>query len=200
MLSPCLADMGMKHSGSTPIVLRKARNSASICLNRACAVILQIHLVDEHGDLADAQEIEQVAVAARLFLHAFVGVNEQQGGLGVGRAGDHVLEKFLVARRVDDHVLALLAAEPDLRGVNGDVLVALGLQGVHEVGPLEGHAAPRGDGLQLLELAFRQRAGVVQKPADKCGFAVVHVADDDNLQLFHGRCRTVRHVGWLAHM
>ena len=71
--------------------------------------------------------------------------------------------------------------KPDLRGVDGDVLVALGLQRIHQVGPFEGHAAPLGDSLQLLELAFRQRAGVVKKPADKSGFAMVDVADDDDL-------------------
>ena len=65
-------------------------------------IIFQVHLVDQHGNLPDAEEIEQVAVAPRLFLHAFVGVDEQQGGLGVGRAGDHVLEKFLVAGRVNE--------------------------------------------------------------------------------------------------
>ena len=122
----------------------------------------------------------KITVPARILLHAFVRVDQQQRGLGVGRAGDHVLEKFLVARRVDDDVLPLLRLKPDLRGVDRDVLVALGLQRVHEVGPLKGHAAPLGNLLQLLELAFRQRAGVVKQAADKGGFAVVHVADDDD--------------------
>ncbi len=67
-------------------------------LETRLGVVLQIHLVDQHGDLPDAEQIEQITVTARLLLDAFVGVNEQQGGLGVGRAGDHVLEKFLVAR------------------------------------------------------------------------------------------------------
>jgi hypothetical protein len=158
-------------------------------------VILQIHLVDKHGDLADAQEIEQVAVAARLFLHALVGVDQQQGRLGVGRAGDHVLEKLLVAGSVNNNVLAFFCAKPDLRGVNGDVLVALGLEGVHEVGPFEGHAAALGHGLQLFQFAFGQRAGVVKEPADKRGFAMVNVADDDDFELFHGQC--VVHGWWI---
>ncbi len=48
-----------------------------------------------------------------------------------------------------------------------DVLVALGLQRVHQVGPLEGHAAALGDLPELLELAVGQRAGVVEEPADQ---------------------------------
>ncbi len=44
--------------------------------------------------------------------------------------------------------------------------------------------------LELLELAFGQRAGVMKQPADKRGLAVVHVADDDDFELFGG-CGTV---------
>ena len=47
-------------------------------------------------------------------------------------------------------------------------------------------------GLQLLEFAFRQRAGVVKQAADEGRFAVVHVADDDDLELFGGRARWVK--------
>ena len=42
------------------------------------------------------------------------------------------------------------------------------------------------DLLELLELALGQRARVVEKPADEGGLAVVHVADDDDLELFGG--------------
>ena len=57
-------------------------------------------------------------MAPGVFLHAFVGVDQQQRGLGLRGAGDHVLEELLVARRVDDDVLPLRRVEPDLRGVN----------------------------------------------------------------------------------
>ena len=52
-------------------------------------------------------------------------------------------------------------------GVDGDVLVALGLQRVHEVGELERHAAALRDRDELLVFAFGQRAGVVEQPADE---------------------------------
>ncbi len=75
----------------------------------------------------------------------------------------------------------LRVLKPDLRGVNGDVLVALGLEGVHEVGPFKGHAAPLG---RLSAIAPSCPSGSepvsCNKPADKGGFAMVHVADDDN--------------------
>ena len=74
--------------------------------------------------------------------------------------------------------------KPDLRGVNRDVLVALRLQRIHEVRPFERHAPPLRHLLQLLQLALRQRTRVVKQAAHERGLAVVHVADDDNLQLF----------------
>ncbi len=98
MLSPCLAAMGMKHFGLHADGFEEQRGIRFRSARTRLAVIGEIHLVDQHGDLADAQQVQQVAVAAGLFLDAFVGVDQQQGGLGAGRAGDHVLEKFLVAR------------------------------------------------------------------------------------------------------
>ena len=103
--------MGMKTFGSRPMVVSQARYSRFDLVEPLLAVVLEVHLVHQHRDLADAQQVEQVAVAAGVFLHAFVRVDEQQRRLGTGGAGDHVLEKLLVARRVDDHVLALLRSE-----------------------------------------------------------------------------------------
>ncbi len=105
--------------------------------------------------------MEQVPVAAGGFLHPFVGVDEQQRRLRIGGCGDHVFEKLLVSRRIDDHVLSLPCVEPDLRRVDGDVLVPLRLQGIHQIGPLERHAAALGGLLELLQFAFGERAGVV---------------------------------------
>ena len=74
-------------------------------------------------------------------------------------------------------------AEADLRGVDGDALVALGLQRIEQERPFERHAAPRADGLQHLQLAFGQAAGLVQETADQGRFAVIDMADDDDAHL-----------------
>ena len=96
-------------------------------------------------------------------------------------------------RGVNDDVLAFGGAKPDLRSVNRNILVAFGLQRVHQIGPFERDAAPVSGGLQLLQFAFRQRAGIIKKPADKGGLAVVNMADNDNFKLFDGR------GGWGVH-
>jgi len=150
------------------------------------AVVFQVHFVHEHGDLADAQQVQEVTVPARVFLDAFVSVDQEEGGFGTGGAGDHVFQELLVAGGVNDDVLAFGGSEPDLRRVNGDILIALGLERVHEIGPLEGYAAAFGNGLELLELALGQRAGVMEQAADERGFAVVHVSHDHDLELLRG--------------
>lgn len=75
------------------------------------AIIYQVHLVDQHDNLFDSQHPQQVTVAARVFLDAFVGVDHQQGGFGPRSAGDHVFEKFNVARRIVDQIAALAGFE-----------------------------------------------------------------------------------------
>ena len=173
----------MKICASTPMLARKARYSLDTVSNIVSRVVDEVHLVHDDDDLADAEQAQEVAVPAGLFLHAFGRVDEDERGIGAGGAGHHVLEELLVAGRVDDDVLALLGAKPDLRGVDRDVLVALGLQRVHQIGPLERHAAALRDVRELLELAVGQRAGVVEQTADERGFAVVHVPDDDETEL-----------------
>src|SRR5262249_39761684 len=98
----------------------------------------------------------------------------------IGRSGNHVLEEFLVAGSVNNNVLSLLGVEPNLGRVDGNILVALGLERIHQIGPLERNAAPLGDLLQLLEFSFGQRAGVVKKPSNKRGLPVVNVSNDDD--------------------
>ena len=82
--------------------------------------------------------------------------------------------------------VARSGAEADLRGVDGDALVALGLQRVQQERPFERHAAPRADGLQHFELAVGQAAGLVQQPADQRRLAVIDMADDDDADLRAG--------------
>ena len=146
------------------------------------AVVHQVHLVDQHRDLVDAEQMQQIAVPARLLAHALVGVDQQQRRLAAGSAGHHVLEELAVARRIDDHVVARLGPEADLGGVDRDALVALGLQGIHQESPFERHAAPLAGRLDRLDLALGQGAGVVEQPADQGRLAVVDVADDDDLE------------------
>ena len=156
----------------------------------------QVDLVHRDRDLPQAQQLQDQRMAAGLLAHAFGGVDHQDGGLRLGDAGDGVLQELLVAGRVDDDVAPLRGLEEDLRGVDGDALVALGLQRVEQERPFELAAALVGRGLQLRELAFGQRVGVVQQAADQARLAVVDMADDREGEAFgeRGRRRDVRQL------
>ncbi len=117
-----------------------------------------------------------------MLLDTVAGVDHQQCGFRIGGAGDHVFNKFAMAGRVDDDVIAQFGAKPDLRGIDGDALVALRLEGIHQEGPFEGHAAALAHGLDGVELAVGERARVVEQAADQGGLAVIDMADDDDAQ------------------
>ena len=154
--------MGMKQPGFDAHGFEEGAEFRLDLVETLLRIVLQVHLVDKHDDLADAQQVEQVAVAARLLLDALVGVNQQQGRLGVGRAGDHVFEKLLVARGVNDDVLAL--------GVRNQIwavsMVMFWSRSAWRASIRLAHSkgTPRrlGDGLELLQFALGQRAGVVE--------------------------------------
>ncbi|MCX6364039.1 MAG: hypothetical protein NTW58_07705 [Actinobacteria bacterium] len=124
------------------------------CVERTLVPVEQIHLVDQHGDLADAEHRQDVAVALGVLAHALLGVDDQQGGLGARRAGDHVLEKLHVAGGVVDDVVALGRVEEAARRVDGDALRLLVLEGVEQKGVLEGARVGGAHRLDLVELAL----------------------------------------------
>ncbi len=173
----------MTADGVTPRPVRCAGDLAADLVEARCAEIDAVHLVDDDRDLPDAEQMQQIAVPAGLVAHAFQRVDDQHRAIGLRGAGDHVAQEFGVAGRVDQHDVARAGAEADLRGVDGDALVALGLQRIEQERPFERHAAPRADGLQHLQLAVGQAAGFVQQAADQRGLAVVDMADDDDADL-----------------
>ena len=97
----------------------------------------QVQLVDRHHHLPEPEEGEHVGVPAGLLPHALRPVDQQDRGVGRGGAGDHVLQELLVPGRVDDDVGPLGGLEEGLGRVDGDVLLPLLLQRVHQVGELE---------------------------------------------------------------
>ncbi len=137
-----------------------------------------VHLVDDDDQLPDAQQMDQIAVPARLLAHALGCVNHQDGGIGLRSTGNHVAQELGVARRVDQHEVPRISAEADLTSVDGDALITLGLQGVKQERPLERHAATGTDGFQMIELAIGQAAGLVQQASDQGRLAVIDRAED----------------------
>ena len=142
-------------------------------------IVDEIHLVDQDEHPLKTDEAQEVAVPAALLLNAFVGIDEDDGCIGTRRAGDHVFDELLVARCIDEHVFPSRRAKPDLGGIDRDVLIAFGLQRVHQVRELEWHTTTLCHRDQLLVLSVGQRFGIVKEPADERRFTVVDVTYDD---------------------
>ena len=139
-----------------------------------------IHLVDDDHHLPHAEEVQEIAVAAGLVAHALRRVHHEHGGIGLRRASDHVAEKLGMSRRVDQNDITRRGAQPNLAGVDGDALIALGLQGIEQERPFEWHAAAGAHGLECVELAVRKTVRFVQQAADQGRLAVIDMADDHN--------------------
>ena len=82
------------------------RNLVADLLEPVGAEIDPVHLVDDHGDLFDAEQMQQIAVAPGLVADAFQRVDDQHRAVGLRGAGDHVAQELGVAGRVDQHHVA----------------------------------------------------------------------------------------------
>ena len=110
----------------------------------------QVHLVDGKRHLADAEQRQDAGMAARLGQDAAARIDQQHGEIAIGRAGRHVARVLDVARRVGDDEFPPRRREIAIGDVDGDLLLALGLQPVDQQREIErrrlaraGDAAPR---------------------------------------------------------
>jgi hypothetical protein len=83
-----------------------------------------------------------------------------------------------------------VALEEHPRGIDGDALRLLILQGVEQERILEGLRVELALGPHLLELSFRKRVGVRQQAADHRALAVVHVTHDHDVHALGGARRS----------
>jgi hypothetical protein len=150
-------------------------------------VIHEIHLVHRDDDLVNAEQAQQIPVPARLLAHAFIRRDEQHRRIRAGRAGDHVFQKLLVPRRINDDVRPLGRLELNLRGINGDILLLLLEQRIEQKGVFKLHPLLAAGLLDLLHLSFRQRFCVVENATDEGGFPVIHMADENDFETIRAR-------------
>ena len=109
--------------------------------------------------MADAEQRDDVGVAAGLGEDAVLGIDEEHGEIGGRGAGRHVAGVLHVAGRVGDDEAAALGGEVAVGDVDGDALLALGLEAVdqqREVDLLAGGAEALGIGAQRRELVLEQ--------------------------------------------
>ena len=125
------------------------------------------------------------AVPRRLGQDALLCVHEHHREVGAGGAGRHVARVLLVAGNVRDEERPPGGLEAPVGDVDGDALLAFGLQAVHEerqvgIAPL-GAVAARGP-LDRRELVLEDRSALVEQPADQRALPVVHAAADHEVE------------------
>src|SRR5262249_38293823 len=139
----------------------------------------EVDLVDREHYVADAEQRNDVGVAAGLGEHAGAGVDEEDGEIGSRGAGRHIARILLVTRRGGDGEAQPVGGEIAIGDVDGDALLALGNKAVDEEGEIDlaaGRPPLLRIGVQRVELVLEQALGVVEEAADQRRFAVVDTA------------------------
>src|SRR5947209_13976850 len=144
----------------------------------------RVHLVDRDDELFHAERAGEEDVLLRLRLHALRRPDDEDRGIGLGRARDHVLDEVPVARGVDDREVVLVRVNALVRDVDREAALPLLLHLVHDEGELEGGLAHLlGELLEILEFVGVDVPGVVQDPADGRRLPVVDVADEYEVEV-----------------
>ena len=131
-MSPLSAESGMKRTSSMPSLRGEFEVVGADAFEDGLVVADQIHLVDRHHQVRNVDQMGQVGVAPGLRQHALARVDQDDGEVGGRGGGDHVARVLLVPGRVGDDVLARAGGEVAVGDVDGDALLALGLQAVGE--------------------------------------------------------------------
>jgi hypothetical protein len=118
---------------------------------------LLVHLVAADDHLPDAEgEGEESVLSGLSFLGdtslelSLGGGDHEDGAVGLGGAGNHVLDEVPVARGVNDGEVVFGALELPKGDIDGDTSLPLGLELVHDPSVLEGGLAGFGGFLLIL--------------------------------------------------
>ena len=132
------------------------------------------------------EQTEQLSVPAALLAHAFIRRDHHHRRIGAGRPGDHVLQEFLMTRRVDDDVVTPGAPKLNLRRIDRDVLLLLLRERIEHKGVFERLALRRARLAEALSILPSGSESVSsQNPADQRRLAVIDMTDENDLQTWN---------------
>jgi hypothetical protein len=135
-----------------------------------------IHLVHREHHVPDAEKRADVGVPAGLGENALACIHQDDREVSVRRAGRHVARVLFVTRRVRDDEGSARRLEETMRDVDGDALLALRLQPVHEqreVDLVPCRAVPPAVAFQRGKSVVHDQPGVMEEPADEGRLPVI---------------------------
>ena len=154
--------------GLNPYRMQILRGFFGHALKGTCVIPHRVHLIDHHRNLTHPKQVQKIRMAARLLLHPLGCIHHQNSRIRLRCAGNHVLEELTVTWRINNHIVACIGGEPDLRRVNRDRLIALRLKCIQDKRPLQRiRTAFLADILQLLILPVRQGTGIIEQATYK---------------------------------
>jgi len=157
-----------------------------------------VHLVDSNDELLDTEGVGEESVLSGLailgdtsFELTNTGGDDEDGAIGLGSTGDHVLDEITVTGGVNDGDMELVGLELPEGDIDGDTSFSLGLQLVQNPSVLEGTFTHlMGFLLELLDGSLVDTSALVDEVTGSSGFTGIDVADNDdvNMSLFfsHG--------------
>ncbi len=184
-LSPKRADIGIGTIEVEAEILGEGEIVGANLVEHRLVEADQIDLVDGQNDAPDAKQRGDDRVAARLRQDTLARIHQHDGEIGRRGAGRHVAGVLNMAGRIGDDEFALRRGEKPIGDVDGNALLALGLQPIDqkgEVDVLAGRAMLLGVALERCELVLEDQLGVVEQPADQCRLAIIDRAAGQKAQ------------------
>jgi len=150
-----------------------------------------VHLVDGDDELLDTEGEGEEGVLSGLTVLgdtslelSDTGGDDEDGAVGLGGTGDHVLDEITVTRGVDDGDHVLGGLELPKSNVDGDTTLTLGLELVKNPSVLEGRLAELGGLLlELLDGTLVNTTALVDQVTGSSRLSRVDVSDDDDVDV-----------------
>jgi hypothetical protein len=177
-----------------PDLLQVARHLLLDIVVTRLGVLAGVHLVEGNNHLLDTKSEREQSVFLGLafsspttFEPTRSRVDDQEGNIGLGSSGDHVLDEITVARSINDSEGELGGLELPESDIDGDTTLTLGLQVIKHPSVLERGLAHFGSFLLvLLNGTLINATALVDQVTSGGGFSGIDVTDDDkrNVDLF----------------
>ncbi len=132
-------ETGNWHRGEigNPDAGRKGGVIGKDCVVLRLIIIDQVHLVDRKHDVANTQQLGQIAMPPCLDEHTLARVDQDDRQVSGRCAGHHITGILFMPRAISDNELALFGGEEAVSNVNGDTLFAFGGKAIDEQGEVD---------------------------------------------------------------